>query len=89
MVQAAFDGLTGLVRLIYASRWNVPEGRALDEEVRKIVIASMNNNRLVNVTGHTWTAETTHGALVSGFTAYFSGDATLLVQQTITDQLII
>ena len=51
MVQAAFDGLTGLVRLIYASRWNVPEGRALDEEVRKIVIASMNNNRLVNVTG--------------------------------------
>ena len=51
MVQAAFDGLTGLVRLIYASRWNVPEGRILDDEVRKIVIASMNNNRLVNVTG--------------------------------------
>ena len=51
MVQDALDGLTGLVRLIYASRWNVPEGRVLDEEVRKIVIASMNNNRLVNVTG--------------------------------------
>jgi hypothetical protein len=51
MVQAAFDGLTGLVRLIYASRWAVPEGRALDEEVRRIVIASMTNNRLVNVTG--------------------------------------
>lgn len=51
MVQAAFDGLTGLVRLIYASRWAVPEGRPLDEEVRKIVIASMTNNRLVNVTG--------------------------------------
>ena len=51
MVQSPFDGLAGLVRLIYASRWNVPEGRALDEEVRKIVIASMNNNRLVNVTG--------------------------------------
>ena len=50
MVQA-FDGLTGLVRLIYASRWNVPDGRVLDDEVRKIVIASMNNNRLVNVTG--------------------------------------
>ena len=51
MVQATLDGLTGLVRLIYASRWAVPEGRVLDEEVRKIVIASMNNNRLVNVTG--------------------------------------
>lgn len=51
MVQSALDGLTGLVRLIYASRWNVSDGRALDEEVRKIVIASMNNNRLVNVTG--------------------------------------
>lgn len=51
MVQVALDDLTGLVRLIYASRWNVPEGRVLDEEVRKIVIASMNNNRLVNVTG--------------------------------------
>lgn len=51
MVQSAFDGLTGLVRLIYASRWNVPEGHVLDEEVRKIVIASMNNNREVNVTG--------------------------------------
>ena len=51
MVQPTLDGLTGLVRLIYASRWNVPEGRVLNEEVRKIVIASMNNNRLVNVTG--------------------------------------
>jgi hypothetical protein len=29
----------------------VPEGRVLDEEVCRIVIASTNNNRLVNVTG--------------------------------------
>lgn len=51
MSENIFDGLTGLVRLIYASRWTVEDGPALNEMVRSILVKSIANNRAVNVTG--------------------------------------
>jgi hypothetical protein len=42
--------VSGLARLIYASRATL-EGRDLNDEVRRILIASMSRNRQVDVTG--------------------------------------
>jgi hypothetical protein len=46
---AAFP-VSGLTRLIYASRAAI-DGRNLSEEVRRILIKSVSNNRQVDVTG--------------------------------------
>jgi len=40
-----------LVRLIYASRRPAAPPRDLDQEVRDILIASINNNRMVSISG--------------------------------------
>jgi hypothetical protein len=42
---------TGLVRVIYASRWGACVGEDLHHVARAIVTRSMHNNRLVDVTG--------------------------------------
>jgi hypothetical protein len=42
--------ISGLTRLIYSSQATL-HGHNLDDEVRRILIASMNNNRRVDVTG--------------------------------------
>jgi hypothetical protein len=42
--------ISGLTRLTYASRATI-EGRDLNDEVRRILIASMSRNRQVDVTG--------------------------------------
>lgn len=51
MSKAGFEGLKGLVRLVYASRRTVDAPARHEDELRKIVIKSISNNRLNNITG--------------------------------------
>lgn len=51
MTKAGFEGLKGLVRLVYASRRAVDTPARLEDQLRQIIIQSISNNRMNNVTG--------------------------------------